>query len=434
MNAYEDEIQELLINLVGQLPELDAQTQGIQMFDAPRLNAFSMLAPDERRISRFLAALLNPKEQHGQGTLFLNAFLTSVWLPPVKRQTQVSIVNEHATFWGRRVDITIRTPEAFLGIEVKLRAKQQANQLKDYVDDLKSNAQKQRTALVFLADQKPESAAGEVIRMPWVKVIEDTINQKQTYPLASILQHTLPQVRAARMRAILEDFLAWITEHFGDAAMGSYEHDIYIDAVCNELTDPKRRRALGAILTAERSIHRKVLDLIGEAILASLHALAPTFYVDGANTLATGIAQKYGSWIIRQPHWPENLHVGITAEGSNFSEIGFGVSAPDGTHEAVLAEGEMAAPCPASKQLADEFRSRKLTAPASTPHWPWFDQRNPKDWGIEFAARILLESPDGDIAKHPNIQLVTKEITFLANIIDEVFDNPDRNRKEVRVQ
>ena len=186
MTDYKTQIQDLLEHLCVQLPQLDAETHGIQMFGAPGMNVFSMFEPDERRVTNILADLLNPKGRHGQGNLFLNAFLSATDLPEAKRQDHVAVVVDDATSNGRLVDITVSTPGALLGIEVKLWARQQTNQLQDYFDHLKKKAQGRPTELIFLADQDPETAEDEVIRMPWAKTTDHLTVGKHTAPLKEI--------------------------------------------------------------------------------------------------------------------------------------------------------------------------------------------------------------------------------------------------------
>lgn len=71
-----------------QLPLLDAKRAGTELFGAPRLNAFTLVNPNENTLSRIIGDLLDPGGTHGQGAVFLNALLDrSNRSAPVKRRS-----------------------------------------------------------------------------------------------------------------------------------------------------------------------------------------------------------------------------------------------------------------------------------------------------------------------------------------------------------
>ncbi|OZB38340.1 MAG: hypothetical protein B7X48_13595 [Acidiphilium sp. 34-60-192] len=254
MTDHPAEIQKLLQDLNDLLPELDAETRGIQLYGAPGLNVFSMFQPDERRVARILADLLDPKGRHGQGDLFLSAFLFAVGLPSLRRNDRVSVVVDEVTSEGRLVDITVNTSNSLLGIEVKLFSGQQKNQLQDYANHLKNNAVGRPMALVFLADQVPDTARNEVIRMPWAKPMMDDEGGRQTSPLSNILKKTLPRVRATRTRTFMDDFLIWIDNEFGGSSMNNSEFRPYVDAVVENLKDKNKHRSLAIFMLAQSTV------------------------------------------------------------------------------------------------------------------------------------------------------------------------------------
>ena len=335
MIDYKTQIHALLNNLNCQFPKLDAETYGIQMFGAPRLNVFSLFGPDERRVTTVLADLLNPEGRHGQDRLFLNIFLRAVDLPESRRHEWVSIATDDLTSDGRLIDITVKTETALLGIEVKLWAAQQKNQLSHYAAELEKEALKSRCRwkLLFLADQKPETAEDKVIRMPWATPLEGEANRKPARPLIDIFTEALPNIRAPRTRAFLEDFLDWIGENFGGRAMNNSEFEAYTNAACDAFDDKASHRAIGALMLAQDKLHCKVLNAIGDAIFEGLTGYKADFAVENANDLSTTFSKQYGEWLLRRPHWPSNLHLGLSSERNNFNLIIFGVKAPDGADQ-----------------------------------------------------------------------------------------------------
>lgn len=105
------------------------------------LNPFDHLMPNEVRISRILAMLLDPRGVHGQGCLFLSALLSTLNLDRdglmsarvhVERATR-------KTKTRRRIDIMIETAEWIIGIENKVwGAPDQNDQVADYLRELSS--------------------------------------------------------------------------------------------------------------------------------------------------------------------------------------------------------------------------------------------------------------------------------------------------------
>jgi hypothetical protein len=419
MTEWKADIQKLLKHLSDQLPELDAETRGIQMFGAPRLNAFAIFEPDERRVNRILADLLDPKGRHGQGELFLNIFLRAVDLPELRRGGHVTVSIDDKTSQGRLIDITVSTDDAIMGIEVKLWSSQQKDQLKDYEEHLKNAARGRCSELVFLADQEPETAKDVVIRMPWAKPLENGTDHRKTVPLADILIAALPKIRAVRTRTIVEDFLYWINEEFGGTAMSNGEYDAYINAGSDAFDNANTRRALGVLLMATETLHHKVLNAIGEASMKGLSEIADDFMNESAKNFADCLSEKDGNWFFRRRSWPANLGICVEAQKKNFESIIFGVCAPDRSHPEIVSEGKQARPCDARKQLDAAFALSDLRPPKSTAHWPWYDFCQTRTWGIEFSGKVLLESPNGVIADHPEIKAMIEKLVALARIADK---------------
>lgn len=127
-----------------------------------RFNIFSILGVqrDENRThSRYLSELLNPHGRHGEGPRFLNAFLTDVLGSSLEMNARVKVTRELATEYRRRVDIVVESPDVIIGIEVKIDAGDQKDQLHDYFKELNQRAKDRKDAvLVYLTlDGKPPS-------------------------------------------------------------------------------------------------------------------------------------------------------------------------------------------------------------------------------------------------------------------------------------
>lgn len=127
-----------------------------------RFNIFSILGVqrDENRThSRYLSELLNPAGRHGESSRFLKAFVEDVLGHSLDIIGRVKVTRELATEERRRVDIVVESPDVIIGIEVKIDAGDQKEQLHDYFKELNQRARGQKRAvLVYLTlDGKPPS-------------------------------------------------------------------------------------------------------------------------------------------------------------------------------------------------------------------------------------------------------------------------------------
>lgn len=116
-----------------------------------RFNIFSILGVqrDETRThSRYLAELLSPTGRHGEGTLFLDAFVTETLGLSTSMSGRVKVTRELTTEDQRRVDIVVESPDLVVGIEVKIDAGDQDAQLHDYHRELSHRAKGQKEALL----------------------------------------------------------------------------------------------------------------------------------------------------------------------------------------------------------------------------------------------------------------------------------------------
>jgi hypothetical protein len=117
---------------------------------SPRFNCFDFIQPDEMRLSKILAMLLNPKENHAQGELFLKLFFAAIDInypdevSNIKRN-EIKVVCEVSTDrienTQRRIDILVSFGNSFgdsygLAIENKPWANDQNQQLSDYAKQM----------------------------------------------------------------------------------------------------------------------------------------------------------------------------------------------------------------------------------------------------------------------------------------------------------
>lgn len=98
-----DELDQLLDALTASLRIADAEQYGAERYGAPLFSVLSIVDTKETALSRIVAHLLNPAETHGQGPLFLDAFLEAVGVPVRPLDERVHVRREAPTDAGRRI-------------------------------------------------------------------------------------------------------------------------------------------------------------------------------------------------------------------------------------------------------------------------------------------------------------------------------------------
>ena len=418
MQDLSQAIHELCGLILREMPRLDAEHRAAQLFGAPELHLFSMFKPDERRITGIIADLLDPRGRHGQGALFLNTFLTTIGMPEVASSENVTVKVDELTCAGRLVDLMIRTDEAVVGVEVKIGARQQHEQLKDYCKHVDHEAGSLRKAMVFLADQEPETANDRVIRMPWIKADEkkSTLKWLWALPMRELIASTIPDIRAERTRRLMEEFVIWIDGTFGGEMMQNGEKDVYIDEVLKAFGDPNLKQALGAIVLAKDKLHEKVIDEIEIAMISALQGNCKRYTED---SLFNCLGEKYSSWRLCCERWPENAFIGLQADGIRFSSVFCGIEAFDGKDAEYKDKKDMI--CAQRSEIKSVIEASGESA-SDLPWWAWYqDMQEPYGkWDAEFAARILVEAPGGVIAKHPEIEKLISGMKKAAELLNKV--------------
>lgn len=138
----------------GYLAKIVEDCREIANRHGERFNIFSILGVqrDENHThSRFLSELLNPMGRHGEGTRFLNAFLSQLPNPPNPVTGRVKVKREFATEHKRRVDIVVESSDLIVGVELKIDANDQKEQLHDYYQELERRSKgRKRVVLAYL--------------------------------------------------------------------------------------------------------------------------------------------------------------------------------------------------------------------------------------------------------------------------------------------
>ena len=181
-----NQVVDSLISINQVIENFRLQREKTELYDSNRFNPFQFLRTDEMGLSKILAFLLDPKETHGQGDLFLNSFLKYIGKHNFLAYDKIQVCVEKATSENRRHDIFI---EGFLNhrrhwivsIENKLRfASDQEEQLKDYRDDLEGYREVEY-CLIYLPVFKEPPSENSILKNEW----EDLISAKKAILLSA---------------------------------------------------------------------------------------------------------------------------------------------------------------------------------------------------------------------------------------------------------
>lgn len=188
---------------------------------ATRFNIFSLMDPDENKLSDVLVDLLDPKGRHGQGELFLHLMLNQLafgW--KTKALAAAKVERESATYalrhnQRRRIDIMVEAG-FLLAIENKKASAEQPRQVKDYLAHLAHCAASNRLpyALIYLTPDHhlPPSMTATAFRAAHTG--RHLVCWSYQRELRQWLELCRQQCRAPKIQHFLSDFITYTSAAF----------------------------------------------------------------------------------------------------------------------------------------------------------------------------------------------------------------------------
>lgn len=124
--------------------------------------------------SNVIYSLIDPNGLHYQDNLFLKLFIQEV-LTDIKDDFGeiISVDAEESTYDSRRIDFTIKSTKYYIGIEMKIDAKDLQDQLSHYENDLKEKANQDNQQMVkiyYLTKDAKEAASYSKNDITYIKV------------------------------------------------------------------------------------------------------------------------------------------------------------------------------------------------------------------------------------------------------------------------
>jgi hypothetical protein len=201
-------------NFIPRFVEVQKNAELTARKNAPDFNIFRFLVYErkEELHSRFISYLLNPRESHDQGHLFLEHFLENLRdeielpLPNSEINQGVWLVQREVFSQFGRLDMVLRNKKlkTIYVLENKVDAYEQENQIERYgIYIQKHHGQYPIHGLLFLTtDGHSASSAG---KMPYFK-----ISYRQT--IQHWLERVIPTIEAGTVRETVRQYLTLVKD------------------------------------------------------------------------------------------------------------------------------------------------------------------------------------------------------------------------------
>lgn len=228
------DIERFLKELGFKLQIVREAQKELNTYLAEDFDLFAYIAPDENKISKMLADLLDPDGIHGQGDTFLRLFINSIECLPEQNKALAgtSISCEEQTQFidsrYRRIDIEIVCPDNFIiGIENKPWARDQKNQVKEYCNNLEKKSGSQY-CMIYLSGSGNDPTNYSIGPEELTELRSN--NQFYTMSYRTGLKEWLTacykECRADKVRWYIKDFINYIERNFMDSDNTEQEEDI----------------------------------------------------------------------------------------------------------------------------------------------------------------------------------------------------------------
>jgi hypothetical protein len=218
------DLREFQSSLELRLGLLDRTRSSLNVYLSQDLNVFNYIDPDENRISQVIADLLNPRGPHGQGKIFLDAFLLAIKHGELMRDSEharVRCQTPTIASIGGFIDITVELPGFCIGIENKPWAAEQPNQLERYREHL-DWTHKGRFCLVLLEGRRVGSPSSINAEIGKELEAAGRFRTLQYMPdLKKWIDGCIRDSQSDKLRWFLRDFAAYLDRNFfADEAPG----------------------------------------------------------------------------------------------------------------------------------------------------------------------------------------------------------------------
>jgi hypothetical protein len=364
-------------------------TQRTNKYLAEKFSPFSYLDAAEPKLSSITADLLQPDGTHGQGDVFLRAFLRALGI--ADRDAPVQIRTEQPTRFiesvQRRVDIKLCWGDFIVGIENKPWALDQLNQLEDYVNDLDGESKGHFLCVYLSRDGLPpeESSISSERRM----LLERRDQLKiLSYPkiMCAWLDECIRECEADKVRWFLRDFREYLLRQFPVSDLEGRNMDISDDVIVAYALQNKHNLELASAVGARFSrIKSAVIGKFAEALQNEL-VREPNVLVF-LNELKSHPLKKWAGLHFGKEAWRDKYSIGLSSWATgNACGFYFGIVKDREQEGRILP------------LLATRLDSEFGRGAAATPDWDWYQRlKEPyRDWDNEDILVSMYEPKQGE--------------------------------------
>lgn len=392
-----NQIIDSLISINDVIEDFRIQREKTELYDSNRFNPFQFMRTDEMGLSKIIAFLLDPKETHGQGDLFLNSFLKFINKRRFLAYEKVNIYLEKPTRGNRRHDIFI---EGWLdneiawviSIENKLQgAEDQPKQMNDYAEDLRSY-DAESYFLIYLPIFGDNPSEKSISENEWKELVN---NKKAMVLSASMiikwLDNTL--IIASAVKQFCDDFKKYLSEDIMGSTQDSNE---LVECLLNN--DKALFSALSVLETKEM-LYEKLIGILIEQLKVRFSRYTQLinfgFECDEDNIFNK---RRYGLYIGN-----EHLGVCIYFNRSGLGEPYYGVYANNDKLFYFIV-----------KIFSDFSKINNFAKPDlndAMPVWKWLEGEYEK-WD----AKVFSKIPSGELASYifdlwkPLLDIITENL------------------------
>lgn len=366
-----------------------------RVVDAPYFNVVRFLRNDENGLSDMFAYLLNPNEDHEQGSTFLRLFvdeLLSDWNPSETQFDTADVRRERPTEGIERrrpIDIVVRLGDAFtFAIESKIRnAADQDDQIRDYLRALvkgrtrdlhRADRSKSKCRLIYLTPSGALPSPGSISR-PRRRRLEDrdVLRYANAHQFAAWIDRCADKCQAERVKAFLRDLANYLrVDLFGGVDM-TIQNDI-VDAA---IKSAEALRAALEVAAAGSAIQARVLDLFIKTLKIEV---------------AEGSLQEAKDWHIEAD--ARTVYLRPTKD----SRYGLALEFSNDKNEAYFSYAGIMrmsqSSDPALEQEIREVLTRNLGASTTSDDswWPWWKTLNPTPRWASLTDALVSMREDGE--------------------------------------
>lgn len=358
---------------------------------APDFRLFSFFRINENTLSRCLAFLLDPEQNHAQGELFLSHFYRLIDKNrSVVAKNKTQVYTEYTITDGRRIDILITDENELIGIENKPWASDQKNQLYDYALWLSAQAQRKHAgwSLIYLCNNE---ITDFTLHRDTPEEIKNQIKTITFYQLESWLSECAIYIKAAPVRCYVDALIQFIREEIN----GENNMDLQIELTKNVVASPQNLSAAFLIAQNMRQVKEHLwidfIDYLNEQLAPSGAS------VEMNEGLVSG--RKYAGFSVHfNPG--DSFTLSWEFEGSDYRHLAYGIC----THEAPDGEIQKSHYSRIDEAMRSIFPTMNTQESSEEGWWPWWcyaeEMNAPRNWSMDPTAWVLLiERHDASFAQ-----------------------------------